>query len=189
MIFQASSDNRKFMPPLILTLKLDADSFGFFDALRREHFPPSRNFLAAHITLFHHLPGEESLMIEDDLRRVCADCEAFEMRFPTLRFLGKGTAAEIESAELVRLRSTLAAGWENYLNDQDRQKFKPHITIQNKVAADEARSLYEALRANWQTQTGIAVGLQLWHYLGGPWKLANEFALGVTEFDAETRTK
>ena len=163
------------MPPLILTVKLDADSFGFFDALRREHFPPERNFLAAHITLFHHLPGEEISKIEDDLRRVCSEYKAFEMRFPSLRFLGKGTAAEIESAELLRLRSTLAALWSERLTAQDRQKFKPHITIQNKVAPDEVRRLYEALQADWQTQTGVAVGLQLWHYLGGPWKLAGEF--------------
>ena len=167
--------------PLILTVKLDADSLGFFDALRREHFPPQRNFLAAHITLFHHLPGEDISQVEDDLRRVGAEHKAFEMRFPNLRFLGKGTAAEIESAELLKLRSRLAALWNERLNSQDRQKFKPHITIQNKVAADEARRLYEAMRASWQTKTGFAVGLQLWHYLGGPWKLAEEFTFERTD--------
>jgi 2'-5' RNA ligase len=172
------------MPPLILTVKLDADSFGFFDALRRKHFPTKRNFLAAHVTLFHHLPGAEISIIEDDLTRICAEYEAFEMRFPTLRFLGKGTAAEIESAELIRLRSTLAAVWEAHLNNQDRQKFKPHITIQNKVAPDEARKLYEELRIDWQTRTGKAVGLQLWHYLDGPWKLANEFTFGKTNLQS-----
>ena len=168
------------MPPLILTVKLDADSFGFFDLLREKYFPPERNFLAAHVTLFHHLPGEKISQIESDLKSVCAEYEAFEMRFPTLRFLGKGTAAEIESAQLIRLRSTLAAGWENHLNNQDRQKFKPHITIQNKVAPEKARKLYEELRMSWQTRTGKAVGLQLWHYLGGPWELAKEFAFGKT---------
>ncbi len=167
-------------PPLILTVKLDADSFGFFDALRQKHFPPERNFLAAHITLFHRLPGEKFSRIEDDLQRVCAEYEAFELRFPTLRFLGKGTAAEVESAELVQLRATLAALWDERLNNQDRQKFKPHITIQNKVAADEARQLFETMRASWQNEVAVAVGLQLWRYLGGPWKLANEFVFGKT---------
>ena len=165
-------------PPLILTVKLDADSFGFFDALRQKYFPPERNFLAAHVTLFHHLPGEKISRIEDDSARICAECEAFELRFPTLRFLGKGTAAEIESAELIRLRSTLAADWDGWLTAQDKQKFKPHITIQNKVAPDEARKLYEELRANWQPRTGNAVGLQLWRYLGGPWELTKEFTFG-----------
>jgi 2'-5' RNA ligase len=172
------------MPPLILTVKLDAGSFGFFDALRQKYFPPSLNFLAAHVTLFHHLPGERVSTIEDDLTRIGAEYEAFEMRFPTLRFLGKGTAAEIESAQLIRLRSTLAARWSESLTAQDKQKFKPHITIQNKVAADEARKLYEELRVDWQMRTGKAVGLQLWHYLGGPWKLAKEFAFGKTNLQS-----
>ena len=170
--------------PLILTVKLDADSFDFFNDLRKRYFPPERNFLAAHITLFHHLPGEEIAAVSDDLTLICAEYEAFELRFPTLRFLGKGTAAEIESAKLIRLRSTLAAGWEKHLTNQDRQKFKPHITIQNKVAPDEARKLYEELRADWQTRTGNVVSLQLWHYLGGPWKLAKEFAFGKTDLQS-----
>lgn len=161
--------------PLILTVKLDADSFGFFDLLRQRYFPPERNFLAAHVTLFHHLPGAEILRISDDLTSVCADYERFEIGFSTLRFLGRGTAAEIEAVELLRLRSTLAGRWDKWLNNQDRQKFKPHITIQNKVAPEEARESFEELRANWQARTGSAVGLELWHYLGGPWKLANEF--------------
>ena len=169
------------MPPLILTLKLDADSFGFFDALRQEHFPPQRNFLAAHITLFHHLPDREIWRVKDDLRRVCAGYKVFEMLFPTLRFLGKGTAAEIKSPELARLHSTFAALWNQWLTAQDRQKFSPHITIQNKAVPDEARKLYERMRASWQPKTGRAVGLQLWHYLGGPWELADEFAFGETE--------
>lgn len=167
------------MPPLILTVKLDSDSFGFFDALRRAHFPPERNFLAAHITLFHHLPDAESRPIETDLRDVCAEYQPFEMRFPTLRFLGKGTAAEIESAELSKLHSTLVGKWRDWLTAQDKQKFKPHITIQNKVAPDEARALFENLRANWKPLAGKAVGLQLWQYLGGPWELAGEFSFGT----------
>ena len=44
--------------PLILTLALDADSQAHFDALRKQHFPPAINYLAAHLTLFHHLPGQ-----------------------------------------------------------------------------------------------------------------------------------
>jgi len=44
--------------PLILTLKLDEESQAFFDKQRALYFPPERNFLKAHLTLFHQLPDE-----------------------------------------------------------------------------------------------------------------------------------
>jgi len=48
---------------LILTLALDGEAFALFDRLRREHFPPERNVVPAHVTLFHALPGEERAAI------------------------------------------------------------------------------------------------------------------------------
>ncbi len=165
-------------PPLIVTLKLDAASFAFFDDLRSRYFPPERNFLKAHVTLFHHLPGAEILAIETDLSDVCGASEAFEIKFPSLRFMGKGTAANIESDALLNLHSTLAGRWRQWLTAQDRQKFKPHITLQNKVAPVEARQLFEELQSTWKLKTGNAVGLQLWQYLNGPWELKNDFLFG-----------
>jgi hypothetical protein len=46
------------MPPLIVTALLDEAAQERFDRLRREHFPPERNHLAAHLTLFHRLPDD-----------------------------------------------------------------------------------------------------------------------------------
>lgn len=163
------------MPPLILTAKLDAESFGFFDLLRKKYFPPERNFLGAHVTLFHHLPDAEIEKIETDLETIRAEYQSFEIQFPTLRFLGKGTAAEIESWELSKIRSTLAENWSDWLTAQDKQKFKPHITVQNKVAPDEAKKTFEFLQSEWKSKTGKIVGLQLWSYLNGPWDLLREF--------------
>src|SRR5919112_1744177 len=54
--------------PLILSAVLDAPVQQRLDALRRAHFPPERNHLAAHVTLFHHLPGAE----EDAVARALA---------------------------------------------------------------------------------------------------------------------
>lgn len=167
--------------PLIVTLKLDADSFAFFDELRREHFPPERNFLRAHVTLFHHLPETEISQIETDLQAVCDEYSSFEIKFPTLRFLGKGTAAEIESPRLLKLHSTLADKWKLWLTAQDRQKFKPHITIQNKVQPVEAKLLFGNLQRQWRMREGTAAGLQLWRYLNGPWELLNEFSFGAAD--------
>ena len=44
--------------PLILTLRFDGEAFARLDDLRRAHFPPERNQIPAHLTLFHALPGE-----------------------------------------------------------------------------------------------------------------------------------
>lgn len=42
--------------PLILSLALDDEAQGRLDRLREAHFPPARNYLRAHLALFHHLP-------------------------------------------------------------------------------------------------------------------------------------
>ena len=52
------------MPPLILSLKLDQASFDALEVLRQQYFPRARNFLSAHVTLFHQLPGEQETQIK-----------------------------------------------------------------------------------------------------------------------------
>ena len=42
--------------PIIVTALFGRQDTAFFDAMRREHFPPERNQLAAHLTMFHALP-------------------------------------------------------------------------------------------------------------------------------------
>ncbi|WP_460504174.1 2'-5' RNA ligase family protein, partial [Hymenobacter agri] len=56
--------------PLILTLALDAASQAYFNDLRTQHFPPKINYLAAHLTLFHHLPGTEQPAVAARLQAV-----------------------------------------------------------------------------------------------------------------------
>lgn len=162
--------------PLILTLTIDAESFRFFDAMRREYFPPERNFLAAHVTLFHHLPGANIERIINDLQKVANENGVFPLKFTKWRFLGKGSAMTIESEELLRLRNALAKFWQEDLTAQDKQKFQPHITVQNKVAPDEARELYEKLSSAWTPKNGTGEGLTLWHYVAPRWKLEREFS-------------
>lgn len=161
--------------PLILTLKTDAESFQFFDDMRHAYFPPERNFLAAHVTLFHHLPGAKIEKIKTDLQEISAQTSIFRLEYTKWRFLGKGSAMTIESAELLRLRAALAKLWQEDLTAQDKQKFQPHITVQNKVLPDEARKLYEKLSADWQPKIGTGEGLTLWHYVAPRWKFEREF--------------
>jgi hypothetical protein len=53
------------VPPLIVTLLLDDAAQARFDRLRAAHFPSARNHLAAHVTLFHALPGELLTEVRD----------------------------------------------------------------------------------------------------------------------------
>ena len=162
-------------PSFILTLKLEQPVFESLDELRMRYFPPERNFLPAHVTLFHALPGDQEAAVRQTLHTFCSETQTLRLSFPRLRFLGRGVAVEVGSPELIKLRGRLAAVWGRWLGAQDRQVFRPHVTIQNKVAADEARRLYERLNGAWEPLSGRGEGLLLWRYLGGPWKLAGEF--------------
>lgn len=163
------------MQPLILTLWLDADSARRFNELRQQNFPRERNYLDAHLTLFHALPAVAEARIRADLDEICARTPKLDLNYPGLRFLGKGSAIEVESSELVRLRRELSANWRDLLGAQDSRTIKPHITIQNKVTPDKARALFEQLSRSWQPFVGSGAGLLLWRYRGGPWEAAGQW--------------
>ena len=162
-------------PPLIVTARLDDETFAWADALRTQHFPPERNFIPAHLTLFHHLPGDEIGRVKRDLQAVATENPPCPLRFPALRFLGFGSAVAVECPELKAVRHRLADEWARWLNRQDQQKWQPHITFQNKVKADRAKALYAELSESWTPKTGTATGLGLWTYLGGPWRHEADF--------------
>lgn len=154
--------------PLILTTTLDEGAQAFFDELRRRHFPAARNFLSAHVTLFHALPSEHRVEVEE-LVRAAARRAPLVVEVTGVRFLGRGVAYELRSPELLEVRGALARRWSTWLTPQDRARFSPHVTIQNKVSPAEARRLFEELRASFAPRTIVAEGLALWRYRGGPW--------------------
>ena len=78
--------------PLVLTLAMDDISQERFDRLREAHFPPERNYLREHLTLFHRLPAEHEAEISADLREVCGGHEPFTLTTANVRFLGRGVA-------------------------------------------------------------------------------------------------
>jgi 2'-5' RNA ligase len=161
--------------PLILTLKMDESSQGYFDRLRGLHFPPERNYLSAHLTLFHKLPGEREAEISAEIREVCQDRAPLALTVTGPRFLGRGVAYELSSSKLSALRRELARRWDPWLGAQDRQGFKPHVTVQNKVSPGRARILQEQLQATFSPFEVVALGLSLWRYLGGPWEPAGTY--------------
>jgi 2'-5' RNA ligase len=162
------------IPPLILTLALDEAAFARLDGLRRRHFPPERNLVPAHLTLFHKLPGVEQDAVLAELAAQAAGQPPFAMRAVGVQFLGSGVAVRLEAPELLALRGRLAAAWAPWLGAQDRQPFRPHVTIQNKVSPAAARELHAALSAGFAPFPVEARGFLLWRYLGGPWKRVAE---------------
>lgn len=166
--------------PLILTLLLDAESQAWLEELRRAHFPPERNLIPAHVTLFHALPGAEIGAIRATLAEKCAALPAaVPARLGPPRFLGRGVALEVSVPVIAVLRRDLAARWQGWLTRQDAQGWRPHATVQNKVAPDQARALHATLSATLPVREAQGAALLLWHYRGGPWEAAGRFAFGA----------
>lgn len=153
--------------PLILTLALDDRAQADFDRLRVQHFPPGRNHLAAHVTLFHALP--DTVAVREDVAEA-ARRPPFPIRVGRLRSLGRGVAYVLEAPELTAVRADLAHAWDRLLTAQDRSRHAPHVTVQNKVAPQLARALLEELSQGFEPYDVTATGLALWRYLGGPWE-------------------
>ena len=166
------------MAPLIVTLKLDDAAQTYFNALRRRHFPPAINYLAAHLTLFHHLPGTEPATVAEQLRACCRGLHPLPLRVTGLRSLGRGVAFTLENAELPALHRQLQAAFAAQLTPQDQQKLQPHVTIQNKVDPAVARQLLAELQADFAPFGAVGTGLHLWAYRNGPWESLAELPFG-----------
>ena len=153
-----------------MTVALDPASQDRFDRLRKRLFPVELNYLSAHVTVFHHLPGEHWGEILHRVTEVCGDVPITPFAVTGLRFLGRGTAFSLHMPGVAAVRQRLAAEWQPWLTAQDRQPWKPHVTVQNKVAAASARASHAELQAQPLPDGGHATGLQLWAYVGGPWE-------------------
>lgn len=155
--------------PLVVTATLPAPEQAWLDAWRAEFYPPERNHLVAHLTLFHALPGEERETIAAELEAVAARTPPLPARADRLRFLGRGVAVEVDAPALVALRDDLAAKWAGRLTRQDEQPLKPHVTVCNKVTPGRAREVERELHARLVARSFALGGLALHEYAGGPW--------------------
>ncbi|MBX9739351.1 MAG: 2'-5' RNA ligase family protein [Beijerinckiaceae bacterium] len=164
--------------PLILTAMMEESAAQRFDAMRRAYFPPERNRIQAHLTMFHALPGSALAEIEDELAERSWQLEPIEALAAGLRFTGHGVAIGIEASPLERLRVGIAQSWMERLTPQDRQRFRPHVTVQNKVTPERAQRTYDALQSVFEPWRFVIEGLELWHYRGGPWERAATFPFG-----------
>ena len=161
--------------PLILTALFEPETQSRFQRLRDNHFPPERNIVPAHLTLFHHLPGGEIEAIRGRLAQISRLTPSPRADVVGLRSLGKGVAFTIRAPELEAVRAELADAWTPLLVPQDRQGWRPHVTVQNKARPDEARALLAQLEASFSPWGARIEALRLWRYLDGPWEALGEF--------------
>ena len=155
---------------LIVTAMLDEASQARFDGERARYFPAAINYLQAHVTLFHALPAGNCRAWRGLWRRCAGRRRRRGSRRAGCASLGAAWLTRWICREVVGVRATLAAAWRAWLTPQDRQGFRPHVTVQNKVAPDLARALLAELQAEYAPWRGVVPGLALWRYEGGPWR-------------------
>jgi 2'-5' RNA ligase len=161
--------------PIIVSALFAPDDFAWLDGLRKQHFPPARNQLDAHLTLFHHLPPS----VEPELKRRLAGVtqgSSPDALADGLINLGRGVAIRIRSSDLETLRDELASAFSGMLTPQDAAGWRPHVTIQNKVDPTAARALHASLSSNFRPRRVRITALAAWWYRGGPWELLSRYS-------------
>lgn len=153
---------------LIVTGELGRSDFAWLDQLRRLHYPPERNVVPAHLTIFHALPPSAEGEVTRRLAQA-ARADPPQAWIDGLLDLGGGVAFRVVSPGLDRLRAELAEQLRGLLGAQDSSGWRPHITIQNKVAPKVARALKDMLRSSFRRQPLAIAGLALHRYEDGPW--------------------
>lgn len=162
----AGQDSRK--PPLLVTAELPSDVLAWADALRREHYPPERNRLRAHVTLFHALPPS----VEDELVELLSGLAKEsppDARITGLMKLADGTALAIESPRMTELHGIIADRLHGLLVKQDHRPLRLHITIQNKVDSVAARKLQSELAPVLERRNFRFSGLGIYAWRDGLW--------------------
>ncbi|MDP8995312.1 MAG: 2'-5' RNA ligase family protein [Pseudomonadota bacterium] len=161
--------------PIVVTALFGPGDDGWLQQLRRAHYPPERNRVPAHLTLFRHLPPA----VEGELARRLAVLSAAPPPRASLAGvidLGEGTALRVESEALEEMRAELADALHGLLTPQDLAPWRPHVTVQNKVEPRDARRLQRELAATFRPRPLAVRGLGMWRYLGGPWEPIRSFA-------------
>ena len=165
--------------PIIVSALFHGEDQAWLDGLRRAHFPPARNHLAAHLTLFHHLPPSLADEVRDRLTGLTRRVAAPQAEAAGLLDLGSGTAIRIVSPGLQAIRAELVEAFRGMLVPQDAAGWRPHVTIQNKVSATEGRALRAMLAAEFDRPRSVRIAaLAAWWYRGGPWEALSRHPFG-----------
>ncbi len=164
------TDGARGPAPYIVTAELPRDVHAWADGLRKAHFPPERNHLEAHVTLFHAFAPSLFAELKPLLADLAARHGPIPARITGLMNLGRGTALRIDSPGMAMLREEIADRFHGALTAQDSQPLRLHITIQNKVSVEAARALQTALAGERIERDFAFAGLGLHLYQWGPWE-------------------
>lgn len=154
---------------LIVTAQIGPQDLAWLDQLRRTHYPPERNQVPAHLTIFHALPPSSEGEVRSKLARIAAEPRP-RASIEGLMDLGGGVALRVISADLDRIRQQLANTFHGLLSAQDEGGWRPHITIQNKVSPKTARALIAELQRAFVPRPLAIRGLGFHRFLSGPWE-------------------
>lgn len=154
---------------LIVTAELSPEA-GWIEQLRRRHYPPERNQVPAHLTIFHALPPSIEAEARSRLVRA-AQRPPPRAALAGIIDLGGGVAFRLVSHDLDDIRAELVEAFHGALGAQDSAGWRPHITIQNKVERKVARDLKRTLERAFEPRPFPISALALHRYLGGPWEL------------------
>jgi len=160
--------------PLLITAELPPDILAWADALRREHYPPERNRLRAHVTLFHGLPPSA----EGEVRRLLGELAKrppVDARISAIWNMGKGTALDVESPDMTELHALMRERFAGIMSAQDDRKLRLHITVQNKVSYEAARQLQRELKKDFKPRRFRFRGFGLYAWEGGLWRPIAEY--------------
>ena len=141
------------------------------------YFPPDRNVLRAHLTLFHHLPPSCEAELVQRIREETRSTPPVAL-IDGLMSLGYGVAYRVRSEGLEAVRANLAEAFTGLLIPQDQAHWRPHVTIQNKAKPTVAKALMTKLTAEFKPRQLNIAGLALWYYRRGPWDAIAAYRFG-----------
>lgn len=160
---------------LIVTAELGPEDFAWLDRQRQAYFPPERNQLSAHLTMFHALPPSVEMEARSLFARM-ASAPPPTAVIAGLMNLGRGVAYRVVSDDLEQLRAEIAEHFRGSLTAQDAQGWRPHITVMNKAEPAKARQLLRQLQSSFEPRPLVVAGLGMHRYLGGPWERLNSWS-------------
>ena len=156
--------------PIIITAAMGKADQAWANRLRKKYFPVERNYLDAHITLFHHLPPSHLREIKKRLADMAAEYPPPTAWLSDVMMLGRGVAYRVDSPDLMAMRQDLADAFTGLLIPQDQGKPRLHITVQNKVEPSAAKALYAELAEEFEPRQLEISGFSAHYYRGGPWE-------------------